>query len=180
MCVGGNSCPVLVNLLGLGVSSISCIKDSSYSNLHAPEKNVAQFKFNAFSFLKSYDVVYLQCKVAVCHPGDHSSRCSQGCPSRGRREAEVREEQTEYFQTVGPLKIHREAIQSKALVWALPLALTEYARKLESGPYLISKQCLMTQKPDSCSIVYTSMKTGRKTQGILWDLLLNRSLSTNF
>lgn len=93
-----------------------CIKDSSYSNLHAPEKNVAQFKFNAFSFLKSYDVVYLQCKVAVCHPGDHSSRCSQGCPSRGRREAEVREEQTEYFQTVGPLKIHREAIQSKALV----------------------------------------------------------------
>lgn len=43
-----------------------CIKDSSYSNLRAPEKNVAQFKFNAFSFLKSYDVVYLQCKVACC------------------------------------------------------------------------------------------------------------------
>ncbi|GAB1292788.1 Deleted in malignant brain tumors 1 protein [Apodemus speciosus] len=96
-----------------------CIKDSSYSNLHVPEKNVAQFKFNAFSFLKSFDVVYLQCKVAVCHLGDHSSRCSQGCASRGRRgvgSAELREEQTEYFQTVGPLKIHREANQSKALV----------------------------------------------------------------
>ncbi|KAK7824213.1 hypothetical protein U0070_001684, partial [Myodes glareolus] len=43
-----------------------CIKDNSYSNLHTSGKNVAQFKFNAFSFLKSYDVVYLQCKVAVC------------------------------------------------------------------------------------------------------------------
>uniref|UniRef100_A0A8I6ALS1 Scavenger receptor cysteine-rich domain-containing protein DMBT1 n=1 Tax=Rattus norvegicus TaxID=10116 RepID=A0A8I6ALS1_RAT len=96
-----------------------CIKDNSYSNLHAPEKNVAQFKFNAFSFLKSYDVVYVQCKVAVCRLGDHSSRCSQGCLNRGRRgagSAEVREEQTEYFQTVGPLKIHREANQSKVLV----------------------------------------------------------------
>ncbi|OBS59483.1 hypothetical protein A6R68_09395, partial [Neotoma lepida] len=79
-----------------------CIKDKSYSNLHAPGKNLAQFKFNAFSFLKSYDVVYLQC-----------------CPRRGRRgaagSAEVREEQTEYFQTVGPLKIHRADNQSKAL-----------------------------------------------------------------
>lgn len=108
----------IVNLF-LGFSPTSCIKDNSYSNLHAPEKNVAQFKFNAFSFLKSYDVVYVQCKVAVCRLGDHSSRCSQGCLSRGRRgagSAEVREEQTEYFQTVGPLKIHREANQSKVLV----------------------------------------------------------------
>lgn len=108
--------PKCANLLGLGFSPISCIKDSSYSNLHAPEKNVAQFRFNAFSFLKSYDVVYLQCKVAVCRLGDHSSRCSQGCRERrGAGSAEVREKQTEYFQTVGPLKIHREVNQSKAL-----------------------------------------------------------------
>ncbi|KAL6081386.1 hypothetical protein STEG23_011991, partial [Scotinomys teguina] len=96
-----------------------CIIDKSYSNLHAPEKNVAQFKFNAFGFLKSYDVVYLQCKVAVCRAGDHSPRCSQGCTKRGRRgaaSARVREEPTEYFQTVGPLKIHRADDQSKALV----------------------------------------------------------------
>ncbi|XP_051001052.1 deleted in malignant brain tumors 1 protein-like [Acomys russatus] len=87
-----------------------CIKDSSYSNLHSPEKNVAQFKFNAFSFLKSYDVVYLQCKVAVCRIGDHSPRCSQGCTQRERRgtgSAEVRGGETESFQTVGPLRIHR-------------------------------------------------------------------------
>ncbi|XP_075830699.1 CUB and zona pellucida-like domain-containing protein 1 [Microtus pennsylvanicus] len=96
-----------------------CIKDKSYSDMHTSGKNVAQFKFNAFSFLKSYDVVYLQCKVAVCRIGDHSSRCSQGCTRRGRRgtgSAEAREEPTEYFQTVGPLKIHRAGHQSKALV----------------------------------------------------------------
>ncbi|XP_057634707.1 deleted in malignant brain tumors 1 protein-like [Chionomys nivalis] len=96
-----------------------CIKDNSYSDLHTPGKNVAQFKFNAFSFLKSYDVVYLQCKVAVCRIGDHSSRCSQGCMRRGRRgtgSAEASEEPTEFFQTVGPLKIHRAGHQSKALV----------------------------------------------------------------
>ncbi|XP_049993105.1 deleted in malignant brain tumors 1 protein [Alexandromys fortis] len=51
-----------------------CIKDNSYSDLHTSGKNVAQFKFNAFSFLKSYDVVYLQYKVAVCRIGDHSSQ----------------------------------------------------------------------------------------------------------
>ncbi|XP_055464824.1 deleted in malignant brain tumors 1 protein [Psammomys obesus] len=96
-----------------------CIKDNSYSNLRTPEKNVVQFKFNAFSFLKSYDVVYLQCKVAVCRIGDHSSQCSQGCTRRERRGAgspEVREEQTEYFRTVGPLKIHRAVTQSEDLV----------------------------------------------------------------
>ncbi|KAL1789220.1 deleted in malignant brain tumors 1 protein [Sigmodon hispidus] len=96
-----------------------CIKDNSYSNLHAPEKNVAQFKFNAFSFLKSYDVVYLQCKVAVCRIGDSSSRCSQGCLKRARRamdSLEIREEQTEYFQTVRPLKIYRTDNRSKAPV----------------------------------------------------------------
>ncbi|EGW10496.1 Putative ZP domain-containing protein LOC729800 [Cricetulus griseus] len=96
-----------------------CIKDNSYSNLHTPGKNVAQFKFNAFSFLRSYDVVYLQCKVAVCRLGDHSSRCSQGCMRRERRgtgSTEVGEEPPEYFQTVGPLKIHRTDNQSKALV----------------------------------------------------------------
>ncbi|ELK11859.1 Deleted in malignant brain tumors 1 protein [Pteropus alecto] len=59
-----------------------CIKDNTYVNLHSHQKNMAQFKFNAFSFLSSYDVVYLQCKVAVCKVRDHSSRCSQGCVGR--------------------------------------------------------------------------------------------------
>ncbi|XP_011785692.1 PREDICTED: deleted in malignant brain tumors 1 protein-like [Colobus angolensis palliatus] len=33
-----------------------CIKDNTYVNLHPRQKNVARFKFNAFSFLDSYDV----------------------------------------------------------------------------------------------------------------------------
>ncbi|XP_029416570.1 deleted in malignant brain tumors 1 protein [Nannospalax galili] len=96
-----------------------CIKDNTYSNLHPSEKNVVQFKFNAFSFLKSYDVVYLQCKIAVCRAGDSSSRCSQGCTERSRRgtgPTDVQEEQTAYFQRVGPLKIRRAADLNETLV----------------------------------------------------------------
>uniref|UniRef100_H0XKW6 Soluble scavenger receptor cysteine-rich domain-containing protein SSC5D n=1 Tax=Otolemur garnettii TaxID=30611 RepID=H0XKW6_OTOGA len=87
-----------------------CIKDNSYVNLHSGQKNVVQFKFNAFSFLDSYDVVYVQCKIAVCKVRD-SSRCSQGCAGRSRRSlgaSEAKDEQTEHFQTVGPLEIHKE------------------------------------------------------------------------
>ncbi|XP_070337652.1 scavenger receptor cysteine-rich domain-containing protein DMBT1-like isoform X7 [Equus asinus] len=96
-----------------------CIKDNTYVNLHSSQKNTAQFKFNAFSFLNSYNVVYLQCKVAVCKAGDHSSRCSQGCAGRSERDAgpmETMEEQTEHFQMVGPLEIHKRTEQSKTLV----------------------------------------------------------------
>ncbi|XP_008569343.1 PREDICTED: putative ZP domain-containing protein [Galeopterus variegatus] len=96
-----------------------CIKDSTYANLHSRQKNVAQFKFNAFSFLESYDVVYLQCKIAVCKVGDYSSGCSQGCAGRSRRSAgpaEAKEGQTDHFQMVGPLEINKVTGQSKTLV----------------------------------------------------------------
>ncbi|KAM5271852.1 scavenger receptor cysteine-rich domain-containing protein DMBT1-like [Ctenodactylus gundi] len=93
-----------------------CIKDSTYVNLHSPQKNVAQFKFNAFSILDSFSVVYLQCKIAVCRVGDFSSRCSQGCAERKRRHTdptEPKEEQTEHFQLVGPLEISKVTGHSK-------------------------------------------------------------------
>ncbi|KAF3827988.1 hypothetical protein GH733_001223 [Mirounga leonina] len=96
-----------------------CIKDNTYVNLHSQQTNTAQFKFNAFNFLSNYDVVYLQCEVAVCKVGDHSSRGSQGCVERRRRDAgpvETPEEQTEHFQVVGPLEIHRGTGWSKTLV----------------------------------------------------------------
>ncbi|XP_042557287.1 deleted in malignant brain tumors 1 protein-like [Dipodomys spectabilis] len=96
-----------------------CIKDNTYTNLHSVKKNVAQFKFNAFSILDSYEVIYLQCKIAVCREGDYSSRCSQGCTERRRRGAgpvEAKEEQTEYFQMVGPLEVPRASAYSKTLV----------------------------------------------------------------
>ncbi|KAG3263942.1 deleted in malignant brain tumors 1 [Ictidomys tridecemlineatus] len=96
-----------------------CIKDKSFANLPSHQKNVAQFKFNAFSFLDSYDVIYLKCEIAVCRDGDSSSRCSQSCAGRSRRGtglAEAKEKQTEHFPVVGPLEIHRAAAQSKTLV----------------------------------------------------------------
>ncbi|XP_045295714.1 deleted in malignant brain tumors 1 protein-like isoform X1 [Leopardus geoffroyi] len=96
-----------------------CIKDKSYVNLHSHQKNTAQFKFNAFNFLSSYDVVYLQCEVAVCKVGDHSSRCSQGCAERSKRDVgpiETTEERTEHFQVVGPLEVHRGTGRNKTLV----------------------------------------------------------------
>ncbi|XP_023564687.1 deleted in malignant brain tumors 1 protein-like isoform X4 [Octodon degus] len=87
-----------------------CIKDNTYVNLHSPQKNVAQFKFNAFSVLNSYDMIYLQCKIIMCREKDYSSRCSQGCAGRKRRNAdplEHKEEDTDHFQIVGPLVVHK-------------------------------------------------------------------------
>ncbi|KAM8912004.1 LOW QUALITY PROTEIN: scavenger receptor cysteine-rich domain-containing protein DMBT1 [Lycaon pictus] len=96
-----------------------CIKDNTYVDLHSHQKNTAQFKFNAFNFLSNYDVVYLQCEVAVCKVGDYSSRCSQGCAGRGKRDVgpvETPEEQPEHLQVVGPLEIHRGTGWRKTLV----------------------------------------------------------------
>ncbi|XP_068817470.1 deleted in malignant brain tumors 1 protein [Capricornis sumatraensis] len=93
-----------------------CIKDNTYINLHSQQKNVAQFKFNIFSILTSYDVIYLQCKVTICKVGDHSSRCSQGCAGRSKRGTGPRkaaEEQAEHFRMVGPLEIHKGADQRR-------------------------------------------------------------------
>ncbi|XP_053778640.1 scavenger receptor cysteine-rich domain-containing protein DMBT1 [Desmodus rotundus] len=95
-----------------------CIKDNTYVTLHS-HQNMAQFKFDAFSFLSSYDVVYLQCKIAVCGAGDPSSRCSRGCVGQNQRGADpvgATEEQAEHFQMVGPLEIHRGTGQSKHFV----------------------------------------------------------------
>nr|KAF6456920.1 hypothetical protein HJG63_011553 [Rousettus aegyptiacus] len=93
-----------------------CIKDNTYVNLHSHQKNVAQFKFNAFSFLSSYDVVYLQCKIAMCKVKDHSSRCTQGCTGRSKRSAgpvEAKGERAAHFQMAGPLEIHRELLRAR-------------------------------------------------------------------
>ncbi|XP_045147329.1 deleted in malignant brain tumors 1 protein [Echinops telfairi] len=85
-----------------------CIKDETYANLHPSQKHVAQFKFNAFHFLSSYEVVYLQCKIAVCKVGDASSRCARGCAGRRKRGAGPQaptEVGPEHFHIVGPLEI---------------------------------------------------------------------------
>lgn len=97
----------------LGSSSSRCIKDDTFVNLHPPRDSTAQFRFNAFGFLSSYSVIYLQCEVTVCKVGDPSSRCSRGCAGRGWRGAGAAEEQAQHLQVVGPLEIHRRTDQSK-------------------------------------------------------------------
>ncbi|XP_053524644.1 deleted in malignant brain tumors 1 protein-like [Artibeus jamaicensis] len=95
-----------------------CIKDNTYVTLHS-HQNMAQFKFDAFSILSSYDVVYLQCKIAVCQVGDPSSRCSQGCVERSQRSVDPEgptKKRADHFQVVGPLEIQRGAGQSKHFV----------------------------------------------------------------
>lgn len=87
-----------------------CIKDNTFVNLQSGQKNTAQFKFDAFNFLDSYDVIYVQCKIAVCKVGDASSRCSLGCAGRSKRWAGpgvATEEQAAHFQMIGPLEIQK-------------------------------------------------------------------------
>lgn len=89
-----------------------CVADDTYVSLPSHQRNTAQFKFNAFSFLPGYEVVYLRCEVAVCKAGDPSSRCSQGCAGRGRSRrgagpVVAMGEQTGRLRVLGPLEIHR-------------------------------------------------------------------------
>lgn len=117
--LGQSKFPPRFTLWSLVFLPIRCIKDSSYAFLPSHQKNMVQFKFNAFSFLDSYDVVYLQCKVAVCQAGDPSARCSQGCVGQRRKEAglmEAKEAQDERYQLVGPLGIPRAPGQSHRFV----------------------------------------------------------------
>ncbi|NXG68910.1 DMBT1 protein, partial [Baryphthengus martii] len=63
-----------------------CVKDPTYSSHYSPRSTVAQFSFNAFSFVNRYPSVYLQCELVVCRYNDYSSRCYQGCMSRSKRD----------------------------------------------------------------------------------------------
>ncbi|XP_059517979.1 CUB and zona pellucida-like domain-containing protein 1 [Myotis daubentonii] len=83
-----------------------CVADDTYVSLPSHQGNTAQFKFNAFSFLPGYEVVYLRCEVAVCKAGDPSSRCSQGCAGRGRSRRGTGE-QAGRLRVLGPLEIQR-------------------------------------------------------------------------
>ncbi|KGL99456.1 Deleted in malignant brain tumors 1 protein, partial [Charadrius vociferus] len=64
-----------------------CVKDHTYHSFNSPYKDVAQFTFNAFSFVNRYPSVYLQCELVVCRAMDYNSRCYQGCASRFKRDA---------------------------------------------------------------------------------------------
>lgn len=83
-----------------------CVADDTYVSLPSHQRNTAQFKFNAFSFLPGYEVVYLRCEVTLCKAGDPFSRCSQGCAGRGRSRRGAGE-QAGRLRVLGPLEIQR-------------------------------------------------------------------------
>ncbi|NXA08517.1 DMBT1 protein, partial [Sapayoa aenigma] len=64
-----------------------CVKDPTYSSYYSPRSSVARFAFKAFSFVKRYPSVYLQCELVVCRYHDFSSRCYQGCVGRFKRDS---------------------------------------------------------------------------------------------
>ncbi|KFQ81763.1 Deleted in malignant brain tumors 1 protein, partial [Phaethon lepturus] len=64
-----------------------CVRDSTYATYYSPYRHMVRFKFNAFQFIRSNPLVYLQCELVVCRAYDYSSRCYQGCIARSEREA---------------------------------------------------------------------------------------------
>ncbi|NXU75798.1 DMBT1 protein, partial [Oreotrochilus melanogaster] len=64
-----------------------CVRDSTYRTYYSPYKHILRFQFNAFQFVRSSPVVYLQCEFVVCRAYDYSSRCYQGCLARPKSQA---------------------------------------------------------------------------------------------
>ncbi|XP_051002962.1 CUB and zona pellucida-like domain-containing protein 1 [Acomys russatus] len=65
-----------------------------------------RFQFNAFKFLRHLSSVYLKCKILICDANDHTSRCSQGCVSRRKRDTSSYKWKTD--SVVGPIRLKRD------------------------------------------------------------------------
>ncbi|KAI5175047.1 Cub And Zona Pellucida-Like Domain-Containing Protein 1 [Manis pentadactyla] len=82
-----------------------CIQDET-CEVYPLSEHYGRFQFNAFKFLKSLGSVYLQCKVLICDSGDHQSRCSSGCVSRGKRDISSYKWKTD--SVIGPIRLKRD------------------------------------------------------------------------
>ncbi|XP_052000977.1 CUB and zona pellucida-like domain-containing protein 1 [Xyrauchen texanus] len=51
-----------------------CARDSTYYSYTNGQHYYAQFRFQAFKFLRTHAYVYLQCKVIICPENDYNSR----------------------------------------------------------------------------------------------------------
>ncbi|XP_030043370.1 deleted in malignant brain tumors 1 protein [Microcaecilia unicolor] len=63
-----------------------CVRDSTFYSYGSPSSNTVRFRFNSFTFVNRYQVVFLQCRLVVCRTWDYSSRCYQGCLRRRKRD----------------------------------------------------------------------------------------------
>ncbi|KAJ6669025.1 hypothetical protein lerEdw1_007834 [Lerista edwardsae] len=88
-----------------------CARDSTYRPLYSPSINTVRFAVNAFKFINLHNAVYLRCKLVVCRAYDYSSRCYQGCLTRGKRD--TGEVQDKVDLVVGPVELQKEAYEDK-------------------------------------------------------------------
>ncbi|KAM4635922.1 CUB and zona pellucida-like domain-containing protein 1 [Discoglossus pictus] len=79
-----------------------CVKDDTYHNF-ASGSGFARFSFSAFKFLHSHTSVYLQCRVVICDANDSTSRCTQGCVTRHRRD--LGSQKWKANAVVGPVRL---------------------------------------------------------------------------
>nr|XP_036867556.1 CUB and zona pellucida-like domain-containing protein 1 [Manis javanica] len=94
-----------IPLDGCGTIKKRCIQDET-CEVYPLSEHYGRFQFNAFKFLRSLSSVYLQCKVLICNSGDHQSRCSRGCVSRGKRDISSYKWKTD--SVIGPIRLKRD------------------------------------------------------------------------
>ncbi|XP_029437095.1 deleted in malignant brain tumors 1 protein-like isoform X2 [Rhinatrema bivittatum] len=63
-----------------------CIRDSTFYSYSSPSSSMVRFRFNSFTFVNRYPIVFLQCRMVVCRASDYSSRCYRGCLRRRKRD----------------------------------------------------------------------------------------------
>ncbi|XP_078500080.1 scavenger receptor cysteine-rich domain-containing protein DMBT1-like isoform X2 [Lissotriton helveticus] len=82
-----------------------CVRDSTYRSINSPYRSKPRFAFRAFQFLSRHPLIYLQCKMVVCHVSDYSSRCRQGCQARRKRAPEENHPVANII--VGPIQLRK-------------------------------------------------------------------------
>ncbi|XP_039525846.1 deleted in malignant brain tumors 1 protein-like isoform X2 [Pimephales promelas] len=82
-----------------------CPRDNTYYSYTSGQHYYAQFRFQAFKFLRTHSSVYLQCKVTICPGNDYNSRCRQGCHFRRKRSLQIDSTYHTNTVTLGPIKL---------------------------------------------------------------------------
>ncbi|KAG9341844.1 hypothetical protein JZ751_018568 [Albula glossodonta] len=85
--------------------SYDLVRNGTYYTYANGNRSVAQFRFQAFQFLRTHNEVYLQCKVAICQAYDYNSRCYQGCHSRKARDLRSSSKPETDTVVLGPIQL---------------------------------------------------------------------------
>nr|XP_014349848.1 PREDICTED: ZP domain-containing protein-like [Latimeria chalumnae] len=79
--------------------------------------NQMQFRFGmeAFTFIGSFEQVYMSCTVILCKSGDPNTRCAQGCTNRTssghhHRKRSLALENQRHYISQGPLRLAKRSL----------------------------------------------------------------------